>query len=68
MGHFFSVDKRNNLEPYFTSIIKDNIENCFIVYRDVKILDYYPQYRKEQALFQKNKYYSELWKEKNIYK
>jgi mannosyltransferase OCH1-like enzyme len=67
LGHFFSPYERNNLELYFTSTMKDNIEECYIVYKDTKILDYYPEYREEQSKFQKNKHYDFLWNEKNIY-
>jgi mannosyltransferase OCH1-like enzyme len=67
LGHFFSADKRNNLELYFTSIIQDDNNDCYIVYKDTKILDWYPEYRNEQCLFGKNKHYSIHWTEKNIY-
>jgi mannosyltransferase OCH1-like enzyme len=67
LGHFFSTDEIKKLELYFTSNIKDNIENCYIVYKDTKILDCYPEYRKEQSKNQKNKHYGDLWIEKNIY-
>ena len=67
LGSFFTNNEIQNLEPFFTSINKDISEKCFIVYKDILILDYYLGYREEQAKYQKNKHYDFLWKEKNIY-
>jgi mannosyltransferase OCH1-like enzyme len=67
LGHFFSPQERNNLEMYFTSIIQNDNSSCYIVYKDIKILDYYPEYRQEQSKNQKYKPYYIWWEEKNIY-
>jgi mannosyltransferase OCH1-like enzyme len=67
LGSFFTNNEIQNLEPFFTSINEDISEKCFIVYKDILILDYYLGYRKEQAKYQKNKRYDILWDEKNIY-
>jgi len=68
LGKFFSPQERNNLEMYFTSIIQEAVlSSAFIVYKNTKILDYYPGYREEQSKNQKNKSYYILWNEKNIY-
>jgi mannosyltransferase OCH1-like enzyme len=69
LGGFFSGQQRNNLELYFQQGImaENNLHDFHIVYKDIRIVNYYPKYRKEQSQFQKNKYYVKLWEEKNIY-
>jgi hypothetical protein len=47
--------------------MKDNIEIYYIVYKHTKILDWYPEYKKEQGLFEKNKHYSILWAQNKLY-
>jgi mannosyltransferase OCH1-like enzyme len=64
-GQFFSCDEINNLDSYFTSIINNNIEKFYIVYKDTKILSVYPEYREEQK--QGQIHYNEYWINKNIY-
>jgi mannosyltransferase OCH1-like enzyme len=64
LGSFFTNNEIQNLEPFFTSI---NEGYYYIVYKDTKILDFYPEYRDEQSKNQKNKPYYILWDEKNIY-
>ena len=41
--------------------------NFYITNNGIKILKIYPQYRSEQKLYQKNKYYAELWHKKQVY-
>jgi hypothetical protein len=68
LGKFFSPYERNNLELYFTSLDKEPVlGSAFIVYKDTKILEFYPEYRQEQSKNQKIKPYYILWDEKNIY-
>ena len=69
LGLFFTKDEREKLELYFSSLFLENSvdEYCYIVYQERIILDYYTDYRKEQAQFQKNKHYDTLWREKKIY-
>jgi mannosyltransferase OCH1-like enzyme len=67
LGKFFSSEARKNLELYFTDTKIDDKSKEYIVFKDTIVLMYYDGYRKEQAKYQKNKYYADLWREKNIY-
>jgi hypothetical protein len=67
LGNFFTKLEIDKLELYFTDIIIDNKTEYFIVFNNTIILKYYKEYREEQAKFQKNKYYADLWRENNIY-
>ena len=68
LGLYFSKEDINKLQLYFEeTIVEGKINDCYIVYTGKIILNYYPNYRAEQKIFQKNKYYSDLWKERKIY-
>jgi hypothetical protein len=56
------------MEIYFTDTKTDNFSQEYMVYKNTIVLKYYDEYRNEQKKYQKNKYYSKLWDEKNIYK
>ena len=49
------------------SIVKKVLNEYYIVKNNSIILSFYKGYRKEQSKTQKNKHYSQLWNEKNIY-
>lgn len=68
LGSFFSLEDIDNMKIYFTdvSFTDNNIEE-FMVYNNKVILKYYDGYRIEQAKYQKNKRYGELWDDRNIY-
>lgn len=69
LGSFFSLEEIKNMEIYFTDITLENNSNIqCMVYMNKVILKYYDGYRKEQAKYQKRKYYADLWRERNIYK
>jgi len=68
LGSFFSLDEIKNMEIHFTHSLIDNKKEEYMVYKNTLILNYYRDYIKEQAKYQKNKRYGELWKEHNIYK
>ena len=63
MSYYFTPLEINKME------LKHVIENntYYIKKNDTKILKIYSQYRSEQKLYQKNKYYADLWHNKNIY-
>jgi mannosyltransferase OCH1-like enzyme len=67
LGSFFTKANRNDLELYFTDSKFDNKTIEYIVFNATIILKYYEGYRKEQAKYQKNKYYPDLWIENRIY-
>lgn len=68
LGLYFSKQEINKLELYFQeTIVEGKINDCYIVYAGKIILNYYPNYRAEQKIFQKNKYYADLWTERKIY-
>ena len=68
LGLYFSKQEINKLELYFQeTIVEGKINDCYIVYTGKIILNYYPNYRAEQKIFQKNKYYADLWGERKIY-
>ena len=52
----------------------ENVEMFFgenqtqIIYKNTSVLEVYPEYRKEQMVYQNNLHYSELWETSNIYK
>jgi mannosyltransferase OCH1-like enzyme len=68
LGNFFTNTDRNNLELYFTDSKLDNKTIEYIVFNGTIILKYYEGYREEQAKYQKNKYYADLWREHKIYR
>jgi hypothetical protein len=68
LGSFFTKDEISDFEMYYTSsVIEHKLNEYYIVYNDCIILRNYPDYRIEQLTFQKNKYYTLLWEDKNIY-
>jgi mannosyltransferase OCH1-like enzyme len=67
LGRFFSPHEFTSMEIYFTDTTTDNFSKDYMVYKKTIILTYYDEYRNEQKKNQKNKYYSELWNEHNIY-
>jgi len=76
LGRFFSQNKINNLELEFRDTTFNNIEKNYILYKGDKdnyknkniiIGKYYDSYREEQKIYQKNKYYADLWRERTIY-
>jgi hypothetical protein len=63
MSYFFTPLEINKME--LKHVIENN--NYYIKKNDTKILKIYSQYRSEQKLYQKSKYYADLWHNKNIY-
>ena len=49
------------------SVVENQLNEYYIVKNNSIILSFYKGYRKEQSKTQKNKHYSQLWNEKNIY-
>ena len=68
LGTCFSKKAIESMEIYFTDTKTDNFSQEYMVYKNTIVLKYYDEYRNEQKKYQKNKYYSDLWNEKNIYK
>lgn len=60
---FFTQNEKNNFELYHYIINNE----YYIVYNDMIILKFYNNYREEQFKNQKNKHYSNLWHNKNIF-
>ena len=68
LGSFFTKADINAFELYYnSSIIEPTLNEHYIVYNNCIILSNYTDYRSEQLRFQKNKYYTLLWEDKNIY-
>ena len=68
LGSFFSLEEINNMEIFFTNtLLENNINEDYMVYKNIIILKYYNGYRKEQSTYQKNKPYGCLWDERIIY-
>ena len=68
LGRYFTSEERTHLEMYHDgSVIENKLNEYYIVYNEGIILNFFNGYREEQSKFQKNKYYAELWNEKNIY-
>jgi len=65
LGKFFTQEEKNNMEMYHDLV--ESINKYYIVKGDRIILGFYEGYREEQKQFQKQKHYSDFWKEKNIY-
>ena len=69
LGSYFTNKEIAQLEMYFEVSFAENIlHEYYIVYNNIIVLKAYSQYRLEQKNAQKNKVYSELWFETNIYK
>lgn len=66
VGYIVNKNYKSNMKYYIESYPMHNFTG--IVCKDTKtvILEKYNQYRSEQKTF-KNKYYQDLWKERNIY-
>jgi mannosyltransferase OCH1-like enzyme len=68
LGKFFTQDERNNMELYHSvSSVENKLNKYYIVKGDKIILSFFEGYREEQSKYQKNKHYSQLWDERNIY-
>jgi mannosyltransferase OCH1-like enzyme len=68
LGGFFTKAEINTFEIYFaSSVIEHKLNDYYMVYNNSIILSNYPNYRVEQSHFQKNKYYTLMWEDKNIY-
>lgn len=68
LGRYFTNAQRNGLNMYHEgSFIEHKLNEYYIVKDGRIILKNYSGYRDEQKKCQKNKYYSDLWHEKNIY-
>ena len=68
LGKFFTKKQREEMKLYFKdSFVENKLDKYYIVKDDRIILAYYDDYREEQRKYQKNKYYGELWNERNIY-
>ena len=68
LGNYFTSSERDNLDMYYNgSVVENKLNEYYIVKDNSIILKNYHGYREEQKVYQKNKYYSNLWHEKNIY-
>ena len=68
LGKFFSNKQINGLNMYHEgSCVENKLNEYYIVKNNTIILSFYHGYRDEQSRVQKNKYYSNLWDDKNIY-
>ena len=68
LGNYFSQPEKNTMDIYHNfTIIKNKLNEYYIVQNDRIILRYYNGYRDEQNKSQKTKHYGELWNKKNIY-
>jgi mannosyltransferase OCH1-like enzyme len=68
LGTCFSKQEIDAMEIYFTDTTTDHFKKEYMVFKNSIILTYYDEYRNEQKKHQKNKYYSQLWDERKIYK
>jgi mannosyltransferase OCH1-like enzyme len=68
LGKNFSKEDFEAMELYFTDTTTDHFKKEYMVFKNSIILTYYDEYRNEQKKHQKNKYYSQLWDERKIYK
>lgn len=67
LGLFFKNNEIQNLEHFLSVINIEGHDRLYIIYKNTLILECYHEYRKEQAIYQKNKYYTDLWNQKKIY-
>ena len=68
LGGVFSHDEISAFEIYHAgSVIEPILKEYYMVYKDSIVLSNFKGYREEQSQFQKNKYYTLLWEDKNIY-
>ena len=65
LGKYFTQEEKNNMEMYHGLV--ESINKYYIVKGDRIILGFYEGYREEQKQFQKQKHYSDFWRERNIY-
>lgn len=68
LGTCFSKKEFEDMELYFSDTTTENFKQDYMVFKNSIILTYYDEYRNEQKKYQKNKYYSQLWDERKIYK
>jgi mannosyltransferase OCH1-like enzyme len=52
---------------FANTTIPNRIDKYYMTYKNKIVLTYYDGYRDEQKKHQKNKYYTDLWRERNIY-
>lgn len=64
---FFTQEEVDNMNFSFKDTNSESISEYYIVQEDRIILKEYKGYRDEQKKTQKNKYYADLWNERNIY-
>lgn len=67
MENFFTKELKRNIELKLETFTLDKTNQHLINYNNKYIMMIYPEYREEQNYYQKNKHYSILWKNKNIY-
>ena len=67
LGTCFSKEDFEAMELFFTDTTTDYFKKEYMVFKNSIILTYYDEYRNEQKKHQKNKHYSQLWDERNIY-
>ena len=74
LGSFFTKREIEAMELWFedttiedTSVLPNAMKEEYIVFNGNIVMKYYPEYRDEQRRYQKNKPYSDLWVNKNIY-
>jgi len=65
LKRYFTPKEKEGMMLYHD--YQEHINKYYIVYRDRIILQFYDFYREEQARYQKNKRYIDLWLEKKIY-
>ena len=73
LGLFFSKIEKQMMPMYFENATANGRDNYYIALKlgfnnDIIILKMYDEYRDEQKIYQKTRYYSTLWDEKKIYK
>jgi mannosyltransferase OCH1-like enzyme len=68
LGSFFQNNEIRAFEMYHAcTVLEHKLNEYYIVYNGSIILSIFKGYRKEQSQFQKNKYYTCLWEDKNVY-
>ena len=68
LGKYFRKEDFEAMEIYFTDTTTKQFKKDYMVFKNSIILTYYDEYRNEQNKHQKNKYYTQLWDERKIYK
>lgn len=68
LGNYFNEKDFNNFSLYHKfTVIKNVLEEYYIIYNDNIIVRSYKDYRKEQSENQKNEHYDKLWHLNKIY-